>query len=150
MISKDKINLQLSIKKEDLKRLEQLTEKLSKRFCISLTKSQAITFLINFYLQQSENQEKPKEEPIKKQASKPIIKEQKNNGLLPINSQYMRNESKRKILLLEKTLKVSHKELSDLLKINFETLRKYAQGKRLPTGENAVKIEEMYRKYGIF
>lgn len=144
MINKDKINLQLTITKEDLKRLEEIKKTLSKRFNMELTKSQTIQFLINKF--KLENEES---KPIFKESSKPIINEPKLKGITGTSTEKTRQESKRKLLLLRDTLKISNKELSDLLNINFESMRKYLQGKREPQGANAQKLEEIYKKYGI-
>lgn len=148
MINKDKINLQLTLNKEDLKRLEEITKALKDRFKIDLSKSQTIQFLINKFKLENENL-KPIIKIPNYKTPKPIFKDSNNKEIKPYNLQDQREESKRKLNLLKTKLNITSRELCDRLSINYETFKSYTQGKRLPTGENAEKILKMYEKYGI-
>ena len=148
MINKEKVNLQLTINKEDLKRLEEITKALKDRFKMDLSKSQTIQFLINEF--KLENEEiRPINTIPNIKPPKPIFKDSNNKEIKPYNLQDQREESKRKLNQLKTKLNITSRELCDRLSINYESFKSYTQGKRLPTGENAEKIQKMYEKYGI-
>ena len=124
--NKSKI-IAISLSNEDSNKLESITEDLSQKLGLKLTKSQAIVIMMNNYgkMPQSQAEEQPK--PTKKKA---------------INYQAQ-------ILALKDKLGMSFRVLGDTIGINESTLKKYASGKQQPKAENEQKIIDAMKRYNI-
>ena len=130
MINKDKnVNLQLTINKETASQLKYVIDDLSKLFNISLTKSQAIAYLINNYKHTPQTAKEPKE--TKQKAVK--------NG---VNYQAQ-------LLALRDKLGISYPHLSEIIDIPLSTLKRYVYGQQTPNDINSQKILTALKRYGI-
>lgn len=128
-INKNKnVNLQLTINKSDIERLNNIIDNLSLVFGMEITKSQAITYLIRNY---GKDQQRTKKESKPNRAIK--------NGF----------DYSSQIVALKDKLNVSYPRLSQILGIPASTLKKYASGKQQPTGENESAIIQALKDYGI-
>ena len=148
MINKDNLRIDITLNKADFQKLKLINADLNKRFNLDLTKSQTIKFLINDYkLNFNCETAKPKaEQPKKTKAEQP---QQTTNQKTKEQTDILKAENKRKLNELKERLNISIKDLAELLNINFETMRDYFKGRRLPTGENETIINECFIKYGI-
>ena len=122
MIKATNINIQITLTQDTANKLNAIAEDLSDKLCLNVSKSQAITFLINNYGKTAKNESKP--QPKTKTSA--------------INYQAQ-------IRALKDKLGVSFTELSNLLDI----LKKYASGAQQPKEDNESKIMQALKRYGI-
>ena len=124
--NKSKI-IAISLSNEDSNKLESITEDLSQKLGLKLTKSQAIVIMMNNYgkMPQSQAEEQPK------RTKKKVINYQAQ------------------ILALKDKLGMSFRVLGDTIGINESTLKKYASGKQQPKAENEQRIIDAMKRYNI-
>ena len=150
MINKDNKNLQITIKLSDYQKLKIINTYLNNHFNLELTKSQVIQFLINDF--QIDNKELT---PKAKASKKPNVKNdltynaQISNQERKAQADTIRADYKTKLNELKIKLNLTQRELSELLNINFETLKEYFKGKRAPNENNKKIIDDALQKYGI-
>ena len=118
----------ISLKNDDLSKLEIITADLSQKIGLKLTKSQTIALLINNYGQESTK--KAKEQPQPR-----TLKNNVNYGA--------------QIRALKDKLHASFTELAQMLDIPASTLKKYASDTQQPKAENEQKILNALKRYGI-
>lgn len=151
MISKDNERLIITLNKSDFQKLRILNTHFNKMYNLELTKSQVIKILINGFNIDFSNKEKPQEQTNKK----PNIKKnltynaQISNQERKAQADTIRADYKTKLNELKTKLNLTQRELSELLNINFETLKEYFKGKRAPNENNKILIDEALKKYGI-
>lgn len=126
MIKATNVNIQITLTQDTANKLNAIAEDLSDKLCLNVSKSQAITFLINNYGKTAKSESKP--QPKAKASA--------------INYQAQ-------IRALKDKLGVSFTELSNLLDIPPSTLKKYASGAQQPKEENEEKIMQALKRYGI-
>ena len=158
MINKDNVNIQITLKKSDITKLNLINSYLNNNLSVELTKSQTIQFLINnFDLSKKPNQKpkteliKPKDTVKKTDALRPTPQTKLNNlNLTKEQIDTLKEQMSAKLHELRTRLQITIKELAEMLNINFETFKDYYKGKRYPTGDNKNKIEICLTKYGIY
>ena len=152
MINKDNESIQITLKKSDFQKLKLINTFFNSKFQIELTKSQVIQRLINEFKIDNLTSKTPTktETNIKEPAPKSAnYNAQLSNQERKEQADKLKAESKRKLAELRTLLNLPIKDLAELLNINFETLRDYLKGRRLPTGTNEQIINSYYEKYGI-
>lgn len=127
-------NLQITISKDDLKRIEEIQDHFLNNYGIELTKSKAIALVIRRFNAEMQQSEKPQA----KQPNKTPRTTAKPNG----NYQAL-------VIALKDKLGVSYPRLSQIIGIPSSTLKKYGLGQQTPSGENLELLKEALNKYGI-
>ena len=127
-IKENKQILAISLNNDTTTKLKYVVDDLSKKLNIDLTKSQAITILINDYGKKATAQ--PKESKQQRQT---------NTGL----------NYQAQVLALKDKLSVSYPKLAEIIGIPTTTIKKYAYGEQSPNGENETKLNNALKRYGI-
>lgn len=162
MIKQDKVNLQLTLKKTDIKKINEISNYLSKKLNMNLTKSQTIQYLINKFNIVSADAEKeikkavfisePKasqQKPIERTSTREYLKPSVINAITKEQNDIAKSEYSAKLQELKTRLQITIKELAEMLNINFETFKSYYKGKRYPNEQNKAVIQSYFDKYGI-
>lgn len=162
MINKENTLLQITLKKADIKKINEISKYLSRKLNMNLTKSQTIQYLINKFNIVSADAEKenkkgvfisePKasqQKPIEQTSTKKYLKPSVINTLTKEQNNIAKSEYSAKLKELKTCLKMSIRELAEMLNINFETFKSYYKGKRYPSEQNKAVIQSYFDKYGI-
>lgn len=144
MIAKENRNIMITLNKNDLKKLEELTKQKSKEIGIKLTKSQVISMLLS-------TATKPIEKEVKIVEPQPqIIVEARGNTMRPKNTKDMSN-LQQMINFLNYDCRLSYSQIGKLLEPNVSdrTIKDYMYGKvKNPSEDKIEQLKKICKSYG--
>ena len=142
MISKDNKNIMITLSKSDLKKLESFAKQKGKEIGFKLTKSQAISFLIN---------NAQIEEEVSQTMTQPqIVIEARGNTLRKKDTSNM-SPLQQMISFLNYDCRISYSQIGGLLepKVSDRTIKDYMYGKvKNPSEDKIVQLKSICAKYG--
>lgn len=143
MIAKDNRNIMITLNKNDLKKLEELTKQKSKEIGIKLTKSQVISMLLSNAIKNVE-----KETAVDVQPQ--IIVEARGNTMRPKDTKDM-STLQQMINFLNYDCRLSYSQIGKLLEpcVSDRTIKDYMYGKvKNPSEDKIQQLKKICRNYG--